>query len=68
MFVFTARMAHEELHQADQLRHEEDEGKDDEPEECVAENFADDVAVQDAHGANGECNTVMAVTRERGER
>src|SRR6266480_1741455 len=45
------------LHQAHQLGHEKYKGKDDKPEKCVAENFADDIAVQDAHDGNGECNT-----------
>jgi len=40
------------------LGYEKYKGKDDESEECVAENFADDIPVQDAHDANGECNTV----------
>jgi hypothetical protein len=40
------------------LGHEKYKGKDDESEECVAENFTDDIPVQDAHEANGECSTV----------
>src|SRR5207248_6139035 len=51
-------VAHKQLHQPDQLRHEKDKSEDDKSEECVAENFADDIPVQDAHDANGECNTV----------
>ena len=51
-------MTHEQLHQADQLRHEKYEGKDGKSEECVAKNFADDIPVQDAHDANAECSTV----------
>jgi len=51
-------VTHEEFHQADQLGHEKYKGEDDESEECVAENLADDIAVQDAHDENGECNTV----------
>jgi hypothetical protein len=31
----------------------------------MAKNFADNVAVQDTHGANGECNTAMKFARER---
>jgi len=50
-------MADQQLHQANELRHEKYEGKDNKSEECVAENLAEYIAVQDAHGANGECNT-----------
>jgi hypothetical protein len=32
------------------LWHEEDEREDDESKECMAKNFADNVAVQDTHG------------------
>ena len=42
-------MADEKLHEADQLRDEEDKGEDDESEEGVAKNFADNVTVQYAH-------------------
>jgi hypothetical protein len=58
-------MADEQLHQADKLRHKENECKDHEAEERMAENFADDVTVQDAHGANGECNTPAGSGPER---
>ncbi len=51
-------MTHKQLHQADELRDEKDEGEDGKSEECVAKNFADDIAVQDAHDANAECSTV----------
>ena len=51
-------MTDEQLHQPHQLRHEEYKGEDGKSEECVAENFADDIPVQDAHDANGECSTV----------
>ncbi len=61
-------MTHEEFHQANELRDEEDQGEDNKSEEAVTENFADDVAVQDAHGANGECNTVARFARERRRR
>jgi hypothetical protein len=47
------------------LGHEEDEGKYGEPEECVTKNFTNDIAVQDAHGANRECNTASQRARER---
>ena len=50
-------MADEQLHEANELGDEEDESEDDKSEEGVAENFADNVTVQYAHDANGECNT-----------
>jgi hypothetical protein len=31
----------------------------------MTENFADDIAVKNAHGANRECNTATAAVRER---
>ena len=53
-------MAHKKLHQLHQFWHEKNEGEDDESKECVTENFADDIPIQDAHDANGECNTVAS--------
>jgi hypothetical protein len=50
-------MPHEEFHEAHQLRNEKDEREDAQSEQCVAKNFADNIAVQDAHGANAECST-----------
>jgi hypothetical protein len=44
---------------------EEDKCKDDKPENGVPEDFADDVAVQDAHGENGECNTAATASSGR---
>ena len=52
-------MADEQIHQADELGHEEDERKDNEAEKRMTKNFADDVTVQNAHGANGECSTAV---------
>ncbi len=53
-------MTDKKLHQADKLRNEQNKSKDDKPKNGVPEDFADDVAVQDAHGANRECNTTAA--------
>jgi hypothetical protein len=39
------------------LGYEENESENDESKERMTENFADDVAVQDAHVKNAECNT-----------
>ena len=50
-------MADEQLHEADELGNEENEGEDNESECGVTKNFTDDIAVQYAHDANGECNT-----------
>jgi hypothetical protein len=44
-------------HQANKLRHEENKRENHEPKERMTENFADDVAVQDTHVKNAECNT-----------
>ena len=53
-------MADKKLHQADKLRNEKNKSKDDKPKNGVPEDFADDVTVQDAHGANRECSTAAA--------
>ena len=57
-------MAYQELHKPDQLRHEKYKGEDDQSEESMAENFADNVTVKNAHGATGECNTPAPAARE----
>jgi hypothetical protein len=57
-------MAHQELHEPYQLRHEENEGEDNQSEAGMTENFADDIAVKNAHGAIGECSTPDAARRE----
>ena len=49
-------MADEELHEADELGNEEHEGENKEAEEGVADDFANNVTIEDAHGATGECN------------
>ena len=58
-------MPDEQIHQADKLGHEEDERKDNEAEEGMAKNFADNVTIQNAHGANGECSTAVHLRPER---
>jgi hypothetical protein len=63
-------MAHQELHEPNQLRHKKYECEDDKSEECMTKNFADDIAVKNAHGANRECSTapVLAEVAARPER
>jgi hypothetical protein len=61
-------VADKQLHQLHQLRHEENECKYGDSEECVTKNFTNDIAVQDAHGANRECNTASQWERERESR
>jgi hypothetical protein len=46
-------MADEELHEANELGNEENEGKDEEAEEGVASYFASNIAVENAHGEKG---------------
>jgi hypothetical protein len=58
-------MTDEKLHQLNKLRHEKNESKYGESEECVTKNFTNDIAVEDAHGANRECNTALQQARER---
>ena len=58
-------MADQELHEPYQLRHKEYEREDDQSEEGMTENFADDVAVKNSHGAIRECSTPAAARRER---
>jgi len=52
------------------LRHKKHECEDDKSEECMTENFADDIAVKNAHGAKRECSTapVLAEIAARPER
>jgi hypothetical protein len=45
--------------------HEENERKYGKSEECVTKNFTNDIAVQDAHNANRECNTAAQQALER---
>jgi hypothetical protein len=56
-----AGMADEDFHEADELGDEENEGENEQAEESVAGDFAGDIAVEDAHGAKGECNMVASV-------
>ena len=49
-------MAHEEFHEADELGDEEHEGEDKKAQEGVADDFANNVTIEDAHGAKGQCN------------
>jgi len=57
-----------QLHQLNKLGHEENECKYGESEECVTKNFTNNIAVQDAHNANRECNTASPAERERESR
>jgi|HubBroStandDraft_6_1064221.scaffolds.fasta_scaffold01681_9 hypothetical protein len=43
-------MADEEFHEADEFGYEENESEDEEAEEGVASNFANNIAVENAHG------------------
>ena len=49
-------MAHQELHEPYQLRHEQHKCEDNQSEEGMTENFADDVAIQDAHETKAKCS------------
>jgi hypothetical protein len=61
-------MTDKQLHQLYKLGHEENECKYGESEECVTKNFTNNIAVQDAHNANRECNTASLVESERESR
>ena len=63
-------MTNQELHEPNQLWYEKYECEDDESEECMTENFADDITVKNAHGAKRECSTapVLAEIAARPER
>lgn len=50
-------MTNEEGHQPNELRNEKNERKNGKSEKRVTKNFTNDIAVQNAHGANRECNT-----------
>ncbi len=60
-----AAVTHKQLHQAHKLRHEENECKYGESEECVTKNLTNDIAIQDAHDENRECNTASLRAWER---
>ena len=51
-----AGVADEQLHQADEFGHEKYEGEDEESQESVADNFPNNIAIEDAHDAKRECN------------
>ena len=51
-----ARVADEKFHEADQLGDEENESEDEEAKKCVANDFANNVAIEDAHDEKGQCN------------
>jgi hypothetical protein len=51
-------MADKQLHQADQLGNEQNEGEDDKSQERMTYDFENNVAVQDAHSGKPECNMV----------
>lgn len=61
-------MTDKQPHQSNQLGHEENESKYGDSEECVTKNFTNDIAVQDAHGANRECSTASQWELERESR
>jgi len=61
-------MTYKQLHQLNKLGHEENERKYGDSEECVTKDFTNDITVQDAHGANRECNTASPWERERESR
>ena len=56
-------VANEKFHEADKLGDEEDEGEDEEAKKCVANDFTNNVAIEDAHDEKGQCN--MGKARRR---
>jgi hypothetical protein len=58
-------MADNQFHQADKLRNEKDKREDNEAQERMTKNFADDVAIQDAHEANAKCSMARGHERVR---
>ena len=49
-------MTDEELHEADKLGDEENESEDEKAKESVANDFTNNVAIEDAHDEKGQCN------------
>jgi len=49
-------VADEQLHQADELGYEENESEDEEAKKRVSDDFANNVAIEDAHDGKGQCN------------
>lgn len=62
-----ARVADEDLHEADELGNKEDEGEDQKAKERVASDFAGDVAIEDAHREKGECNMGSEARKQGGK-
>jgi hypothetical protein len=62
-----AAVPDKQRHQANELRNEKNKRENHESKEGMTENFADNVAVQDAHVEKGECNT-SADLRWKGRR
>jgi hypothetical protein len=58
-------VAHQELHEPNELWHKKHEREDEKSEERMTENFADYVPVENAHGGKRECSTGTAVPPER---
>jgi hypothetical protein len=58
-------MAYEPFHKANELRNEKDKGEDNEAQERMTKNFANDIAVQDAHEAKAECSMLRGQPRMR---
>ena len=52
-------MAHEQFHQPDELWDEKDEREDNEAQERMTKNFANDVAIQNAHEAAAKCSMLQ---------
>ena len=50
-------MPDKQRHQANELRNEKNKRENHESKEGMTENFADNIAVQDAHVEKSECNT-----------
>ncbi len=49
-------MADEKFHQADELGDEKNECEDEEAKKSVANDFTNNVAIEDAHDGKGQCN------------
>jgi hypothetical protein len=59
-------MADKNFHQMDKFRHEEDKGEDDESEEGMTNDFADYIAIEDAHDGKRQCNMGKEGNVEKG--
>ena len=58
-----AGMADEQRGQSHQLRYEKHKRENHEPKERMTKYFADDVAIQNAHDGNAECNMSLHASR-----